>query len=103
MKKSKNERRKKSFEKKIRNFFKILGKNAHFFRNVTVQRFFERSIYDNDIVKLEVNGFDKYLRVMLKFEEISNEEVNELPNVDSVGQKVRPTGKYVVEWGAILA
>ena len=45
MKKSKNERRKKTFEKKIRNFFKILGKNAHFFRNVTVQRFFERSIF----------------------------------------------------------
>ena len=40
---------------------------------------------------------------MLKFEEISIEEVNELPGVDSVGQQVRPTGKYVVEWGAILA
>ena len=60
-------------------------------------------VYDNEIAQLEVNGFDKYLRVMLKFEEISNEEVNELPSVDSVGQKVRPTGKYVVEWGAILA
>ena len=60
-------------------------------------------VYDNEIAQLEVNGFDKYLRVMLKFEEISNEEVNELPSVDSVGQQARPTGKYVVEWGAILA
>ena len=60
-------------------------------------------VYDNEIAKLKVNGFEKYLRVILKFEEISNEEVNELQGVDSVCQRVRPTGKYVVEWGAILA
>ena len=60
-------------------------------------------VYDNEIAQLQVNEFDKYLRVMLKFEEISKEEVCELQGVDSVGQQVRPTGKYVVEWGAILA
>ena len=59
--------------------------------------------YDNEIAKLEVNGFDKYLRVMLKFEEISEEEVNQLKGIESVGKRIRPTGKYVIEWGAILA
>jgi hypothetical protein len=31
------------------------------------------------------------------------EEVKELNRVDSIEKKVRPTGKYVIEWGAILA
>ena len=59
--------------------------------------------YDNEISKLTISNYSQMLRVMLKFEEISSEEVNELKGIDSIQKKERPTGKYVVEWGAILA
>ena len=59
--------------------------------------------YDNEIAKLELSGFEKQLRVMLKFEEIDTNEVNQLKGVNEVEKRERPTGKYVVEWGAILA
>ena len=59
--------------------------------------------YDNEIAKLTVSNYSQMLRVMLKFEEISSEEVHQLKGIDSVEKKERPTGKYVVEWGAIFA
>ena len=59
--------------------------------------------YDNEIAKLEVTGFTEQMRVMLKFEEIEDEEVMKMKRVETVEKKVRPTGKYVIEWGAILA
>ena len=60
--------------------------------------------YDNEMALLNVTGFDTYLRVMLKFEEIENsDELKQLKGIDSIERRVRPTGKYVVEWGAVLA
>ena len=59
--------------------------------------------YDNEIARLEVSGFTEQLRVMLKFEEIEDDEVMKMKGVETVEKKVRPRGKYVVEWGAILA
>ena len=51
-----------------------------------------------------VTGFDTYVRVMLKFEENENgDELKQLKGIDSIKKTVRPTGKYVVEWGAVLA
>ena len=58
-------------------------------------------VYDNEIAQLEVSGFSKIHRVMLKFEEV--EELSNLKKVNDVERKARPTGKYVIEWGAILA
>ena len=59
--------------------------------------------YDNEIAKLSVSNYSQMLRVMLKFEEISSEEVHHLKGIESIQKKQRPTGKYVIEWGAILA
>ena len=59
--------------------------------------------YDNEIAKLEVSGFTQILRVMLKFEEIEEDEVMKLKGVETVEKKERPTGKYVIEWGGDLA
>ena len=44
-----------------------------------------------EIAKLEVSGYSKMLRVMLKFEEIDKEEVNQLKGVDSIESKQNPT------------
>ena len=53
---------------------------------------------------LNVTGFDTYLRIMLKFEEIENgDDIKQLKGIDSIERRIRPTGKYVVEWGAVLA
>ena len=59
--------------------------------------------YDNEIAKLEVTGFTQILRVMLKFEEIEEDEVMKLKGVETVEKKERPTGKYVIEWGGDLS
>ena len=40
---------------------------------------------------------------MLKFEEVNEDVFGQLKGVETVEKKARPTGKYVVEWGAILA
>ena len=60
-------------------------------------------VYDNEIAQLEVSGFSKIHRVMLKFEEVEVEDLTNFKKVDEVERKNRPTGKYVIEWGAILA
>ena len=59
--------------------------------------------YDNEIARLEVSGFTEQLRVMLKFEEIEEDEVMKLKGVETVEKKERPTGKYVIEWGGDLS
>ena len=59
--------------------------------------------YDNEIAKLQVKGFSQIHRVMLKFEEVIDDVVVILKQVKDVERKQRPTGKYVIEWGAILA
>ena len=57
--------------------------------------------YDNEIAQLEVNGFTQIHRVMLKFEEV--ETIEGLPTIESISPLQRPSGKYIIEWGAVLA
>ncbi|EKE42354.1 hypothetical protein ENUP19_0163G0006 [Entamoeba nuttalli] len=59
------------------------------------------STYDNEIARLKITGFNQIHRIALKFEEV--ESINTLPTIDSVEERQRPTGKYVIEWGAIIA
>ena len=57
--------------------------------------------YDNEIAQLKVDGFDQIHRVMLMFEEVDS--IDGMKSVDDIMRRERPTGKYVIEWGAILA
>ncbi|EDR29226.1 hypothetical protein EDI_237900 [Entamoeba dispar SAW760] len=59
------------------------------------------SSYDNEIAQLKISGFNQTHRIALKFEEVEN--INNLPTIDSVEERQRPTGKYVIEWGGIIA
>ncbi|EDR28928.1 hypothetical protein EDI_249480 [Entamoeba dispar SAW760] len=59
------------------------------------------SSYDNEIAQLKISGFNQIHRIALKFEEVEN--INNLPTIDSVEERQRPTGKYVIEWGGIIA
>ena len=56
--------------------------------------------YDNTIAQLEVNGFNKIHRIMLKFEEVN--DISGLKTIEEIKRKERPKGKYVIEWGGIL-
>ncbi|ELP93702.1 hypothetical protein EIN_432440 [Entamoeba invadens IP1] len=49
--------------------------------------------------KLEVSGFDKQLRVVIGFFEADGKDID---NVDTIKKVERPTGKYIVEWGAFV-
>ena len=57
--------------------------------------------YDNEIAPLQVDGFNQIHRVMLMFEEVDS--IDGMKSVEDVVRRERPTGKYVIEWGAILA
>ncbi|EDR27347.1 ubiquitin, putative [Entamoeba dispar SAW760] len=59
------------------------------------------SKFDKEVASLTVSGFEQTHRVMLKFEE--TKDLCGLEGVKSVTKRQRPTGKYVIEWGAILA
>ena len=52
-------------------------------------------------VNLTVDEFVQIHRVMLMFEEVDS--IDGMKSVDDVVRRERPTGKYVIEWGAILA
>ena len=57
--------------------------------------------YENEIAQLQVGGFVQIHRVMLMFEEIDS--IDGMKSVEDVVRKERPSGKYVIEWGAVLA
>ena len=65
----------------------------------------EELILENDIEYIfslvnQNEVFDLFTN--LKFEEVNEEEFNQLKGVESIEKKERPTGKYVIEWGGIL-
>ena len=56
---------------------------------------------NEDACQLRVGGFSQIHRVMLMFEEVDS--MNGMKSVEDVVRRERPTGKYVIEWGAVLA
>ncbi|ELP94696.1 hypothetical protein EIN_108580 [Entamoeba invadens IP1] len=68
------------------------------------------TLFDNSVdtfIPLSVKGFTQKHRVLIGIESINQEQLdslrsqNKISQIDDIQQRVRPTGKYVVEWGGV--
>ena len=50
---------------------------------------------------MKITGFTQIHRILFKFEEV--ESIEGLKTVYDISSLQRPSGKYVIEWGAIVA
>ena len=105
--------RKEHFEEEVDELLKKLGLNererndfiVYWITKLHSRKYHKVTIcdssYDDRIAPLKVTGFTQLHRVMLKFEEV--ESIEGLKTVHDISSRQRPSGKYVIEWGGIVA